>query len=543
MIEVAVLLAFASVAYGGARWTGLPAVPLMVLAGAVASAVGMLSPPTVQEILVLSLSVLLFTAGTALDLPASGRLRGVTLRIAVLQFLVLGGLGLGAGLLFGYGWHTSLYVATALAVSSTLLGVRVLQRRRQRFEAYGRVVAGILLLQDLAVIALIPILTYLGAGPGGVLGALASALLLVGLSLATRRWIVPAVFARVSSDGETWLLLALTTLFAFLGIGTVLEVPTVTSAFLAGLSLSRFPAGTVARGQLTSLTEFFSALFFTALGTWIVVPGLRELGQSAVLAALVLLATPPIVAAAAERWGFTARAGLLSGLILAQTSEFSLVVALQGVSLGLVEPTVFTVVALTTVLTMSATPLLATDRVVWFLVHRHPLRKPPRAPGGESPPEDHVLLLGCGSNGMQVLDLLFLEGVSVTVVEEDPAVVAALDQAGIPVVRGDAADPETLRAAGIERCRVIVSTLRRSEDNGAALDLARPRDVPVLARVFEEEEEAWIRNRGGTPVSFAHATAEDFFAWLHGPAGEPESPAGKGDEPDARDPHPREEMT
>jgi len=193
------------------------------------------------------------------------------------------------------------------------------------------------------------------------------------------------------------------------------------------------------------------------------------------------------------------------------------VVALQGVSLGLVEPAVFTVVALTTVLTMSATPLLATDRFVWSLVHLHPLRKPPRLQEGASTPEGQVLLLGCGSNGIQVLDLLVLEGVPVTVVEEDPAVVTALDEAGIPVVRGDAADAETLRAAGIERARVVVSTLRRAEDNAAALEAARPRDVPVLARVFEAEEEAWVRSRGGIPVSFADATAEDFFAWLRDP--------------------------
>lgn len=535
MIEVAVLLAFAALAHGAARWTSLPAVPLMVLAGAVASAVGMVSAAGVQEILVLSLSVLLFTAGTALEFPASGRLRSVTLRIASLQFLVLGLLGLGAGLLFGYGLEASLYVAAALAVSSTLLGVRLIHRRRQRFETYGRLVTGILLLQDLAVIALIPVLTYIAAGPGAVFGALGAASILVGVSLTTRRWLVPAVFARLSSDGETWLLVSLTVLFAFLGLGALLRVPAVTSAFLAGLSLSRFPAGTAARGELNSLTDFFSALFFTALGTWIVVPGPGEVAQSAILAGTVVLVTPPVVAAAAERWGFTARAGLLSGFILAQTSEFSLVVALQGVTLGLIEPPVFTVVALTTVLTMSVTPLLATDRIVWFFVHRHPLRKSPRrtgrasespSPGPARPPsrtpsrEDHVVLLGCGSNGMQVLDLLFLEGVPVTVVEEDPAVVTTLDGAGIPVVRGDAADPGCLASAGVERARVVVSTLRRPEDNEAVLDLARERQIPVLVRVFEEGEETWVRDRGGTPVSFADATAEDFFAWLGSPEAE-----------------------
>ena len=515
MIEVAVLLAVAALAHGIARWSGVPAVPLMVVAGALASVAGLVSAPTVQDILVLSLSVLLFTAGTALEVPASGRLRAVTFRIAALQFFALGGLGLGTALLFGYGWEASLYVAAALAASSTLLGVRLLQRRQQLFEPYGRLVTGVLLLQDLAIIALIPVLTWVGSGPGAILSGLGAALVLVLLSLGARRWIVPAVFERISADGETWLLVSLAVLFGFLGLGTLLDVPAVTSSFLAGFSLSRFPAGTAARGQLTSLTDFFSALFFTALGTWIVVPGARELVQSIVLAVIVILATPPVVAVAAERWGFTARNGILSGLILAQTSEFSLVVALQGVTLGLVEPAVFTVVALTTVLTMSVTPLMATDRVTWSLVHWHPYRRPHRSHGDAAPPSDgHVLLLGCGSNGMQILDLLFLEGVPVRVVEEDPAVVATLESAGIPVVRGDAADTQVLEAAGATTARVVVSTLRRARDNAPVLEIARRNDVPALVRVFEEEEERWIRNRGGVPVSFADATAEDFFVWL-----------------------------
>ncbi|MFW5904973.1 MAG: cation:proton antiporter, partial [bacterium] len=504
MIEVAVLLAVAAIAHGIARWSGVPAVPLMVVAGALASVTGLVSAPTVEDVLVLSLSVLLFTAGTALEVPASGRLRSITFRIATLQFLALGGLGLGAALLFGYGWEASLYMAAALAASSTLLGVRLLQRRKQMFEPHGRLVMGVLLLQDLAIIALIPVLTWVGAGVASIAAALGAALVLVLLSLATRRWVVPAIFRRISSDGETWLLVSLGVLFGFLGVGTVLDVPAVTSSFLAGFSLSRFPAGTAVRGQLTSLTDFFSALFFTALGTWIVVPGGRELVESVVLAGIVILATPPIVAVAAERWGFTARNGILSGFILAQTSEFSLVVALQGVTLGLVEPVVFTVIALTTVLTMSATPLLATDRVTWSVMRWHPHRRPKRFSGDGAPPaEGHVVLLGCGSNGMQVLDLLFLEGVPVTVVEGDPAVVAALENAKIPVVRGDAADRDALVAADVTSARVVVSTLRRARDNGPVLEMARRNRVPVLVRVFEKEEERWIQRRGGIPVSFA----------------------------------------
>lgn len=509
MVPLALLLIAAAAAHGVARWTDAPPVPLMVVAGALLSMAGLVSGPGAQELLVLSLTVLVFTAGTSLEPSPAHAQRRTALRIGVLQFLVLGSLGLAATFALGYGTVAALHLAVALAASSTLVGVRYLQRRRELFEPYGRLVVGVLLLQDLLVVLLLPVLNSVGADPGDLLRPLGGTVALVVGAYLARRLLGPRLVDRLELDSETWLLVFLAILFLFVAAARALDVPAVTSAFLAGFSLSRFPLSAVARGQLSSLTDFFSALFFTALGTWVVVPGIREVLHALLLAGLVVVVTPPVVALAAERAGFTARTGLLSGLLLSQTSEFSLVVALEGVAAGIVEPSTLTVLAMVTLLTMTATPLLATDRVAWALVRRHPLRKahrPVAAPGG------HVLLLGCGSNGMRVLDLLLVEGIDVVVVEQDPAVVSALDEAGVPVLRGDAADPEVLDAAGAARARAVVSTLRRVEDNEAVL--AAVRDAPVLVRTFEESDESWVRERGGEPVSFAEATADDFLDWL-----------------------------
>lgn len=508
MIRLTLLLAAAAAAHGVSRWSDAPPVPLMVLGGALLSVAGLVSGPGAEEILLLSLTVLVFTAGTSLELGPAHPQRKVALWVGLAQFLVLGALGLASALALGYGTAAALHLAVALAASSTLLGVRLLQRRQELFEPYGRLVVGVLLLQDLLVVLLLPVLTSTGSGAGALLRSLAGTVVLVSGAYLVRRLLGPPLVDRLELDSETWLLVFLAILFLFLGAAALLDLPLVTAAFLAGFSLSRFPLSAVARGQLSSLTDFFSALFFTALGTWVVVPGGREVLDALALAALVLVVTPLVVALVAERAGFTARSGLLSGLLLSQTSEFSLVVALQGVAAGVVEPATLTVIAVVTLLTMTATPLLATDRVAWALVRAHPLRRAPVPPGV---PDDHVLLLGCGSNGMQILDLLFVEGANVVVVEQDPGVVTTLADAGIPVVRGDAGDPAVLDAAGAGRARVVVSTLRRVRDNGAVLDAVR--DAPVLVRTFEEEEERWVRERGGIPVSFAEASADDFLAW------------------------------
>jgi Trk K+ transport system NAD-binding subunit len=120
--------------------------------------------------------------------------------------------------------------------------------------------------------------------------------------------------------------------------------------------------------------------------------------------------------------------------------------------------------------------------------------------------------VGCGTNGMTLLEMLIVTPNEVWVVDDDPAVVDQIRGVGIPVIRGDASDVEVLRRAGAERARVVVSTIRRLEDNSALLALAR--DTPVLVRAFNVEDEEWVRRRGGIPIPYSEAAAQDFLDWF-----------------------------
>ncbi len=509
MTEIALLLGLAAAAHGCARLLGLPTTPFLVTAGLVAATVGWITPESVRDVVFLSLAVLLFAAGTELSPERLGAQRRSALRVGLVQFGVVGTAGLGMAHLMGYGGAAALHMAVAVACSSTLVGIRLLQRRRELFEPSGRLVTGVLLLQDLIVALALPLLALAGAGAGSSAAPLAATAGMVAVAYLLSRILPGLVGDAAEADPETALLGFLSLLFLFVGGGRALGVPEVTSAFLAGFSLSGFPLSAVARPQLESLTAFFGALFFTALGAFLAVPSAGVLARGLVLAMVVVGVTPVVVSLVAEREGMTARAGLTAGLLLSQTSEFSLVVGLQGSLAGILAPEAFTEIAVATVATMAATPLLVDDRVVERLVRLHPLREQQ----GPAPAlRDHVVLLGCGSNGAAVLDLLMTQGVPVAVVEEDPAVARTLRGAGIPLFRGDAADPEVLRAAGVETARAVVSTLPRARDAGPALEMAG--DAPVLVRVFEADDEAWVRERGGTPISYADAAADDFFEWF-----------------------------
>lgn len=509
MGELAILLAGAAAGFGLARAAGLPALPVLLLVGIPLSP--LLPGEFLEEALLLGLTFLVFAAGVALDPKRVGAQRKAALWVGALQFLLLGVAGYFAALWMGFGAQTSGYLALALTASSTLVGVRLLQVRRQLFDPFGRLVSGVLIFQDLLVILCIPVLTRLAAGPRSVAGGLAATLGLVALAYVCHRWLSRILVRRFELDEESWLLLTLALLFVFLGLAHGLELPLLAGAFLAGYSLSAFPVSAVVRGQLRSLSDFFSAIFFTALGAFLGFPTAAQVGQALIFAVLVVAITPPLVTLIVERTGFSARTAIASGLLLSQTSEFSLVVGLQGVVLGQIGESAFTIIVLVTVMTMILTPFLATDEVTWRLIRYHPFRRD--VPAGTDP-EGHVLLLGCGTNGMEVLDLLLWGEHEIVVVDEDPAVVERLREADVTCIRGDASDPVVLRSAGASRAKAIVSTIRRLEDNAPVLRQAA--GVPVMVRGFNREDAEWIRARGGRAIVFSEAAAEDFLRWFEG---------------------------
>jgi CPA2 family monovalent cation:H+ antiporter-2 len=505
---LALLLAAAAAGYGLSRWLGLPAIPMLVLFGIGISAVADVPLDFLESAVQLGTAFLVFVAGTEMNPARVGIQRRAAVFVCVAHFVILGLAGFGVARAMRFDAHTSAYVALALTASSTLVVVRLLQARRQLFEPFGRLVIGVLLLQDVLVILFIPVLTRLSAGASEVGAGLAGTLALLAAAYACLRWIAPPLVLRLGRNEEGLLLVVLGILFLFLGAADLLGLPLVAGAFLAGVSLSAFPVSGLVRGQVQPLSDFFSALFFTALGAFLVVPTVTEAFQAAALSLMLILITPPLVAVVAERAGFSARPAIFSGLLLSQASEFSLVVGLQGVVLGQLDRGVFTIITLVTVLTMVLTPLVATDALTLALMKRHPSR---RARGEGPVPEGHVLLIGCGANGMPLLETLVIGPHEVVAVDDDPAVVQRVRGAGIQCIRGDAADADVLRRAGADRALVVISTIRRPEDNQPLLELAR--GVPVIVRGFSEEDARWIAERGGKPILYSDAAAVDFLAW------------------------------
>jgi len=507
---LALLLVIGAAAYGLAQRFRLPVIPLLLVSGFAVSIAG-LAPGHGESrfILDFGLSFLVFTAGIELNPRRFLRQTRPVLWVAVGQFALVGLAAFGVARWMGFATVPGLYMGFATAASSTLVVVRQLKSRQQMFEPFGRLVTGVLLVQDLILILVIVVLGRLGDGAAAMAASSGSVIALAAAAALLHWRVLPWIERTVRPDEETLLMIALALLFMFLAASHALAIPPIAGAFLAGFVLSVFPVNGLVRGLLGSLAEFFQAIFFVALGSlavfsspWIVV---QALGFSL----LVLLVTPPVVTLLAEWQGLSSRSAIESGLLLAQTSELSLVLGLVGVAAGHLDMEDFSVIALTCAATMILTPFLATDRITWKLLHRHPGRQ---ASDGFFGFQAHAIIIGLGSSGMWVVRELQSAGHHVLVIDDDTSVIANCERNRIACLRGDGSDPRVLRRAGAKDARLIVASLPRPAD---VLKIVRfAGDVPVVARVFDAGDAREVEEAGGFPVLSSEAALEKFLEWF-----------------------------
>lgn len=517
MTGVAILLLAAAIAFGLSKWSRLPAIPLLMLSGMglrmLADVGGIRVPPELlREMVELGLAVLVFAAGAELSPRRMRGRSGPIAIVAVTQFFLLGLAGVLTALALGYNLTTALYLGCALSASSTLVVVRHLQARRQMFEPFGRLVLGVLLLQDLFIIL---IMVALLKAPEGVLTTLLSVGKAVGLgilALGLHRWFVPWLTRRITLDDEELMLGALSMLFIFSGMAYLLQLPFLVGALFAGFALSAFPMNGLVRGMLGSLSSFFLALFFISVGAFMVLPDGTMLWHSLIFILVLILVTVIFVSFIAEAVGYSTRAAIETGLLLSQTSEFSLLLALAGVASGQIQIELFSMIALITVSTMTLTPFISRNRVAWSIMQLHP-----RYRKGEQACEalrDHLVLLGCGRAGARLLQYFKEHHIQVVVVDDDAAVIRKLIRQGIPCIQGDGSDLRTLERAHCRQARVVICSMRRTRDAQQVLQFLKGHPTKVLVRTFEPEEIQLVEEAGGYAVQTVRASTKTFMNWL-----------------------------
>jgi hypothetical protein len=164
------------------------------------------------------------------------------------------------------------------------------------------------------------------------------------------------------------------------------------------------------------------------------------------------------------------RVGFLAGLTVAQISEFSLIFAALGVSLGHIGGTTLGLITTVGVVTIALSTYLILNSH-WLFERLEPWlgifeREAPKDPSlGPEGPRPEVIVIGLGRYGGEIVRSLADGGVRALGVDFDPEALERVRSMGVPVIYGDADDPDLAEVLPLEEARWIVSSVRTTDVN------------------------------------------------------------------------------
>jgi Kef-type K+ transport system membrane component KefB/Trk K+ transport system NAD-binding subunit len=478
----------------------------------------------------IGIAMLLFVVGLKLDVHMIRTVGPVALATGIGQVIFTSVIGFFITLALGFEPVPALYVAVALTFSSTIIIVKLLSDKREIDALHGRIAVGFLIVQDIAVILVMIGLTALGAGmaaePEMHVPMLIAAVAFKGMSFlvvlfALARWVLPPVIGRIARSSELLVLFAIAWAVALAAAGDVLGFSKEVGAFLAGVSLASTPYREAIAGRLVTVRDFLLLFFFIDLGARLDLSLLgATLVPSLVLSAFVLIGNPLIVMVIMGTMGYRKRTGFLAGLTVAQISEFSLILGALGVGLGhigdeamgLITFVGLVTIGLSTYLILYSGPLY--ERMgPWLGIFER--RTPYREIAGdmkEATPRADVILFGLGRYGGGIARHLLLRNRRVIGVDFDPGALSRWREAGLPVVYGDAEDPELFEHLPLDHARWVVSTAPAAETGRVLLRHLQQRGftgrVAVACRTPEEEDTLRVEGASVILRPFADAAEQ-----------------------------------
>ncbi|RLI91799.1 MAG: hypothetical protein DRO90_01790 [Candidatus Altiarchaeales archaeon] len=474
LVSIGIITISATISAIIARVFRQPLILAYILAGIIIGPYGLqiiINEKIIETLAMLGMALLLFMVGLELNL---NRLRDVT-RVSI-------GCGLGqiiVTFVFGYLLATamnfnsvhSFYIAFALTISSTMVVIKLLSDREELETLHGKIVLGTLLVQDITTIIVLSALPKIEMlNIDFFINSLVAGIGIVGMAIITNRYIAPIILNFITKSVELLLLFAISWCFIFSLIAAILKFSIAIGAFLAGVSLATSPYNVEIIARVRSLRDFFSTIFFVSLGMEVpLIPTL--MWQALVFALFVLIGNVLIMMIITEFFGYGKRTAFLTGLSLAQISEFSLIIANEGLNLGHINQDIFSLIAFVAIISITGSTYFIThsDGIYRFMIPIlnlfHMGRKTQILERIPKNIKDHVILFGCHRMGSIIAKTLQMSRKKFIVVDINPEIVKSLMRQNINTIYGDISDNEILERINIKDAKIVISTIPNKNDN------------------------------------------------------------------------------
>ncbi|MFO0227571.1 MAG: cation:proton antiporter, partial [Gammaproteobacteria bacterium] len=508
-----------------ARRAGLPAILGYLVVGVALGplALGLFDETEGTRLLAeLGVVFLLFTLGLEFSWPRMVAMRREVFGVGSVQVVSVAGVATLVFHALGVDLLAAVALGGAVAVSSTAIIVQQLTEQSEINRTHGRVAFSVLLFQDLAFV---PFLVLAGALAAGSLDfsaarvgtAVALGTLAVGFVLLVGRYALRPLFHEIAHSRlqELFTLAVLLVALGSAWVSHAAGVSMATGAFLAGVMLAETEYRHQVEAAIRPFRDILLGLFFISVGMML------DLGvlQGDLLLILGILAAMTVAKAllmtlVGRLWGLPPFKAVRTGIVLSVGGEFGIAILTILIHGKVVADEVTQPLLVAIVLSMVTAPLLLRQnrRIARWLLRE---QGPPDAASqvmadtavGERAVADlaareHVILCGFGRVGQNLARVLESQGHECFAVDLDPARVRSGRAAGLPVIFGDASDPELLRRAGLAQASAVVVTFA---DPAVALGIVRSvraerADVPLLVRTADDARLEELMAAGATEV-------------------------------------------
>jgi Kef-type K+ transport system membrane component KefB/Trk K+ transport system NAD-binding subunit len=440
----------------------------------------------VKNIGELGIALLLFVVGLELSVERLKKVGGSASLIGLGEVALVTGVGYLLAIGFGFTKIEGVYIGLILAFSSTLVVVKMLSDSRELDTLHGRIMLGVLLVQDVIVIIALTLLLNTDVSAMSFVKMAAMGIGLILTALLSAKYILPLFFKTVAESQELLFIFALAWCFTFAGAAAYLGFSIAIGAFVAGVALANFPYNIEIIGRVKPIRDFFVTIFFVAIGIQIV----PNLDRSLLLPMIsfllvVLLVKPIVIGMLSSIKKYARRTSFLSGFGMAQVSEFSIILAMQGVAMGQISDTILSIAIILTAITMLLTTyLIKYDDQIYHAVGKYLFFFNKRASDElshiQTALEDHIVVFGADRMGRKIVEAVTAIGKNVIVVDYNPDIIQGLIARSTSCICGDAEDPEILERLELNHAYAIISTIPSHTTNRAIIRALKRRNTEAM---------------------------------------------------------------
>lgn len=494
-----------------------PAVPAYIVAGVLSILTAEVSTQIafIPEIVIseseliglaeLGIAFLIFIFGIRFD---PERLRSVAKEsqvTTIVQIIFIGSSGFWLATVFGLDTLNSVYFALAASLSSSLIGLELMEKEVEKNLIHGRLTESINLLQDsIGVVAIIILgasaYTYSDVGI-----ALMNGIGVIALGLIIREFFFDQFAKHAEGSTELLMLSSLSLLTGFIYLSETLGLSMIVGAFAAGLSVAKFPHNMEIIDTMGSIKDFFAAIFFVVLGALISVPSPAVISLALLLILVTAVIKPLLVVITLIDQGYDSRTAYLTGFGLDQISEYVLVIAIQAYIAGAIMDGLFEALVIASVVTIITSSYTSRYQHEAFnLLSRYDIfnttsQEMEPEHSIESDIEDHVILLGYDIQGKRIAEALKEEDIDFIVIDNDPESIIDARKNEEEFIYGNIMNYETWEKAKPEKAKLIVSTIPFRKVSERIIQINT--DADIILRSGDLEEAHNLLEKGVTYVA------------------------------------------